>query len=469
MTAWRRRLNLRIKLTLWYVGAMVVVLGLYAASVYTVVGRSASLALDDRVYGDFQWAAEMADQRPDGTLTWFEGDDEIDSPWLQVWSPTGQLLYRSVGAENHPLPASASLAAQPDDRIVSLRTGAARYRLLSGVSKIGGRQVVIQVARSEAQMRRELGELMLVLAFGLPLGVAAAGLGGYSLARRALAPVDRMAERARVITAERLSERLPVDNPDEELGRLASVFNDTLGRLESSFEQMRRFTADVSHELRTPLTAIRSVGEVGLRGSRDERAYRAIIGSMLEDVDRLTRLVDRLLALSRAESGEATLSLDTVDLGDLAEDTVAHLGVLAEERRQDVVVERHGAATALVDRLVLRQALINLLDNAIKYTPLGGQIRIRVSELTTGAMIEVSDTGPGVGAEPRARIFDRFYRNTNVKPTDIGGAGLGLAIAKWAVEVNAGRLTLERASQTGSTFRISLPGVAAERQRRAAS
>lgn len=460
---------MRFKLTLWYVGAMIVVLGLYAASVYTVVSRSASRGLDDRVYGDFQWAAEMADQRPDGTLTWFEGDDEVDSPWLQVWDPGGRLLYRSVGAENHPLPESASLVADPNDRIVSITKATARFRLLSGLSTIGGRPVVIQVARSEAQMQRELRELMLVLALGLPLGVAAAGLGGYSLARRALAPVDRMAERARIITAERLSERLPVDDPDEELGRLASVFNDTLSRLESSFEQMRRFTADVSHELRTPLTAIRSVGEVGLRGSRDERAYRSIIGSMLEEVDRLTRLVDRLLALSRAEAGEATLAVDVVDLGGLAEDAVAHLGVLAEERRQSVEVERFGHATALVDRVVLRQALINLLDNAIKYTPLGGQIRVRVSELTAGAMIEVSDTGPGVRDEPRARIFDRFYRNAAVTPTEIGGAGLGLAIAKWAVEVNGGRLTLERASQTGSTFRINLPPIATARMRRAAS
>ena len=226
-------------------------------------------------------------------------------------------------------------------------------------------------------MRRELGQLVLLFVFGLPLGVAAAGLGGYSLARRALAPVDRMAERARYITAERLSDRLPVDNPNDELGRLASVFNDTLGRLESSFEQMRRFTADVSHELRTPLTAIRSVGEVGLRGQRDEHAYRGIIGSMLEEVDRLACLVDRLLAFSRAETGQARLSVESIDLGELADEVAAHLGVLAEEKKQALTVEHLGAPRCLGDRVVLRQALINLVDNAIKYTPVAGQIRIR--------------------------------------------------------------------------------------------
>ena len=153
-----------------------------------------------------------------------------------------------------------------------------------------------------------------------------------------------MTERARTITAERLSDRLPVHNPDNEMGRLATVFNETLGRLEASFEQMRRFTGDVSHELRTPLTAIRSVGEVGLREHRDEPAYRAIIGSMLEEVDRLSGLVDRLLTLSRAESGQAKLSVEVVDLRELAEEVVGHLGVLAEEKRQTITVDVVGRA-----------------------------------------------------------------------------------------------------------------------------
>src|SRR5262245_63807065 len=147
-----------------------------------------------------------------------------------------------------------------------------------------------------------------------------------------------MANLARFIHAQRLNDLLPVDNPDDELGRLATVFNETLTRLESSFEQMRRFTTDASHELRTPLTAIRSVGEVGLRGRRDEAAYREIIGSMLEEVDRLALLVDRLLTLSRADTGQAQLSADVVDIPDLAEENAEQLGVLAEERDQSIRV-----------------------------------------------------------------------------------------------------------------------------------
>jgi heavy metal sensor kinase len=456
MSRWQR--SVRVSLTLWYVGAMVVVLGVYAGAVFTFVSANLSQALDDRLRGDFQWAAEMAEQRPDGKLYWFEGiDNNVDSPWLQVWTENGQRLYSTGVAERNPIPEAEWLATHADQRIVSVATPEATFRVLSGRSRIVGKPVVIQVARTDVLMRQELRDLLLMLVLGIPFGVVAAGLGGYSLARRALAPVERMAERARSITAERLNDRLPIDNPNDEFGHLASVFNETLSRLESSFEQMRQFTADVSHELRTPLTAIRSVGEVGLRERRDERSYRAIIGSMLEEVDRLASLIDRLLALSRAEIGQAKLSVDVIDLGALAEEVGAHLGVLAEEKRQSLTIEHMGAPRGLGDRFVLRQALINLLDNAIKYTPAGGRIQIRVSESPGGVMLDVSDTGPGIPPGLSTRIFDRFYRAGRPRSGEIGGAGLGLSIAKWAVEVNGGQLSLEKTNETGSTFRITLP------------
>jgi heavy metal sensor kinase len=303
-------------------------------------------------------------------------------------------------------------------------------------------------------MDAQLRDLALILVLGLPIAVAVAGVGGYVLARRALAPIERMTSHARTITAERLNDRLPVDNPDDEMGRLAAVFNQTLGRLEQSFEQMRRFTADVSHQLRTPLTAIRSVGEVGLRaGRRDEASYRAIIGSMLEETDRLSVLVDRLLSLSRAETHQSTLTPDSVSLVELAEDVVGHLGVLAEEKGQSLSVDATGRPTAVIDRVVLRQALINLVDNAIKFTPPGGQVSVRVTSDDGTAVVDVTDTGPGIPSEARERIFDRFFRGDELAAS---GTGLGLSIAKGAVEANGGQLTLERSDAQGTTFRIRL-------------
>ncbi|MBI4885709.1 MAG: HAMP domain-containing protein [Acidobacteria bacterium] len=463
MRRWWRSHNVRVRLTLWYVGAMVIVLGVYAGVVFAFVSRSVSDTLTRRLRGDFQWASAMVEQTPEGGITWYQDITEEEF-WLRVWSPSGTLLYQNAEAARSPVPQSRDIALQTDDSIREVDHPVAAVRVLTRRGRIGDQPVIIQVGRSEASMREELDQLALILAFGLPVAVAIAGLGGYSLARRALLPVERMTERARHITAERLSDRLPVENPDDEMGRLALVFNETLGRLEASFEQMRRFTADVSHQLRTPLTAIRSVGEVGLREHRDDATYRTIIGSMLEEADRLASLVDRLLTLSRAETRQAKLASDDIDLRELAEDVAGHLDVLAEEQGQSIGVEHADAPHACADRFVVRQALINLVDNAIKFTPDGGRISIRVGETAAEAHVDVIDSGSGIDPQARDHIFDRFYRASDAQTP---GAGLGLSIAKGAVEATGGRLTLEASGPGGSTFRISLPRATPARRRAA--
>ena len=455
MRRWLPR-TLRARLTAWQVVAMVVVLGVYVAIVLWLMTSNLSGALDARLRSDFRWAAEMAQPGPDGSLSWFEGDPwSADSPWLQVWTRNGELIYRTAVASRLPIPDSASLATVATGQIVAVPADPAPFRLLTDRATVGGRPVVLQVGRSEASMRRELRELALLLGLGLPLAVAAAGGVGYVLARRALSPLARMSDRARAITASRLNERLPIDTPQDELGSLAAVFNDTLGRLESSFTQLRQFTSNVSHELRTPLTAIRSVGEVALREDRDATSYRHVIGSMLEETDRLTRLVDRLLTVSRVDSGDVTLTMADVDLGELAHEVAGHLGVLAEEKRQTVSVQVQASPRCRGDRIVLRQAVINLVDNAIRYTPNGGQVHLLVAESPTYAILEVTDTGPGIPERDQARLFDRLYRGRQHR--DPGGSGLGLSLAKWGVEANHGALSYEQLGDGGSTFRITLP------------
>jgi heavy metal sensor kinase len=471
VTRWWRSHSVRVRLTLWYVAVMVVVLGVYAVGVYAFVSRSVSQALDDRLRADFYWAAATVDEGPGGLVMPGPQVDlllEQEAPWVQVWSDDGRALLLMNGeAMRRPLPETQRLATRTEDSIVSFQTAGAPMRVMSGRSYvcpcdehpqtgalIGRRRVTVQVARSEEAMQQQLHDLLLILVLGLPIAVGISGLGGYLLARRALAPIEQMTVRAQTITAERLGDRLPVANPENEMGRLATVFNETLGRLEASFDQMRRFTTDVSHELRTPLTAIRSVGEVGLRGHRDESAYRGIIGSMLEEVDRLGSLVDRLLTLSRAETGQARLSRDAVDLSALADDVVSHLSVLAEEKRQTVSIDRQARPVVSADRLVLRQALINLVDNAIKFTPASGQVRIRITQTPQDAVVEVIDSGPGISHEARERIFDRFYRANDANGT---GTGLGLSLAKGAVEALGGHLTLAATGAGGSAFRISIP------------
>jgi heavy metal sensor kinase len=473
MRRWWRSHSVRVRLTLWYVAAMILVLGVYAAVIVFFVSRNASQSLEGQLRRDFQLAAATIYRGADGALTWDEPEQivpEQEPLWVQVWSIDGRsLLFHSSEAERLPVPESQALAMQVPVQAVAVRSDPNPIRILSRRSgfRVGSERFVIQVGRSEGPMREEMRELILILVFGLPLAVAVAGLGGYTLARRALLPVERMTERAQSITAERLADRLPVDNPDDEMGRLATVFNETLGRLQASFDQMRRFTADVSHELRTPLTSIRSVGEVGLREHRNAAEYRGIIGSMLEEADRLASLVDRLLTLSRAESGQAKLSIAEVDVRALANEVASHLGVLAEEKRQAIVVEGEGSPRAAADRLVLRQALISLVDNAIKFSPAGGRIRIRVAGDANAAIVDVIDSGRGIEAADRARIFDRFYRAADGTAQE-SGSGLGLSIAKWGVEANGGRLTLEQSDAAGSTFRITVPGLAPAARRRAA-
>ena len=459
MRRWWRSHTIRVQLTLVYVAAMIIVLAVYAAVILAYVNRSASVALDQQLRGDFQLASAMIESTPEGGITWpGEENLQIERPWLQVLDQQGDILYRDEGAPEIPF-MSRDLQDLPDDSIVSIPTTSdVPLRVLSRRGQIQSKPVIIQVARSEADMRKEVRDVGLILLLGLPIAVALAGLGGYTVAQRALAPVERMTDRARTITAERLAERLPVSNPDNEMGRLATVINGTLARLQESFEQMRRFTADVSHELRTPLTAIRSVGEVGLRGGRrDESEYRAIIGSMLEEVDRLAGLVDRLLTLSRAETGDAHLSREPIDLAALADSVVSDLAVLAEEKGQTIVVEAASSPRAMADRLMLRQALMNLVDNAIKFGPAHTTIDIRVSGAQGRAVVDVVDRGAGIPAGARDHIFDRFFRASGSEQAR--GSGLGLSIAKSAIEANGGTLTIEKSDAAGSTFRITVPSV----------
>ena len=460
MSVLHRPRSVRFRLTLFYAGAMVVVLAVYATLIFFFVNHNMSEFLDRQLSGDFDWALDMMNHDPHGEFipSDYLATGEGDSPWLQVLKPTGEVVSQSPEAHRHPIPGSEQLATETEERIVHIAGLNPPWRIMSGRNLFGDRELVVQVARPVTPIEDDMRYFLYLLLLGLPFCIALSGLGGYVLARRALAPVDRMAEQARLINATRMGDRLPVDNPNDELGRLSTVFNETLSRLQSSFDQMRRFTSDASHELRTPLTAIRSVGEVGLSGKRDEGQYREIIGSMLEEVDSLSRLVDRLLLLSRAETGEALLTKEDVDLKLLAEDVLAQLEVLAEEKQQSISIEASTNAHWMGDRLVLRQAVINLVDNAIKYTPAGGRIVIRVAQVGKNSVFDVVDNGPGIPQELRSRVFDRFYRVDKSRSRDHGGTGLGLAIAKSAVEVQGGSLSLLPSEEgSGCVFRITLP------------
>lgn len=455
--------SLRARLTHWYIVSMMLVLGIYAAGVLVLLSQRIRETRDHHLEEDLEVAQELVVIARDAVrwrvdAAYDEGYDAGERRWVEIWSGDGRLLFSRVSSAEAAAQASLPSPREEDTGYATIRLAEGRrLRTLTKARSARGTPYLFRVARVDRIFEEELRPTLIVLVLGIPLAAALAGLGGYLLAGRALAPIGRMAARAESISADRLNERLPVENPDDELGQLAAVINRTFARLERSFELLRQFTADASHELRTPLTALRSVGEVGLREPRTADQYREIVGSMLEETDRLRHLVDGLLTVSRADVGHVKLERETLDLADLAREVTTYLGVLAEDKGQQLLVAGEAPVSVVADRAVLRQALVNLVDNAIKYSPANAPIRIHVSTRDAHGVIAVCDQGRGISAEHRDKVFDRFYRVDKARWRAAGGAGLGLSIARWAVEIHGGRIELESEEGRGCQFRIVLP------------
>ena len=440
--------SVRTRLTLWHAAVLTTVVCAFSAAIFFFVRIR---LLDDL---DAHLGRNLATIE----ATYREAPDEL----AEAYTRSGIGLFEVT--ENRGVLYRTDNWVEIDlDRATS--SGGAGTRSWSSPGGVTYRVLVatypthrISVAADESGLHSTLRTLAIILALGIPFAMALAVAGGWFLAGRLLSPMGAMAERARRITADSLGERLPVENRDDEFGRLAMVFNETLTRLQDSFERLRRFTADASHELRTPLTAMRSVGEVALQNPLEPAAYRDVIGSMLEEVERLTRLVESLLTLTRVDSSRIRVAREVVDLRALAANATEHLRVLAEEKQQTLSVDAGDAVRVECDPALLRQGIVNLLDNAIKYTPRKGTIRVAVRILGSGeAAIEVKDDGPGIARVHQERIFERFYRVDSGRSRIEGGLGLGLAIARSTIEANGGRIEVESEEGRGSVFRVLLP------------
>lgn len=462
MSRWRGH-TLTLQLALWHAGAVLLVVLVLALFVRQVIERRLVAELDRQLRIDYD-IIEGSIEEAGGRLIWplrgshgEEGYARL-AAWFEVWSEEGPLLLR-----HWPVPETEAHARPGPPSGQELRFYSAEVepgmvaRIMERPGRVEHHEVRLRVLRDASGLRRTQQELVRVFLVGMPLAALLAFGGGWLLARRSLAPLAGMAARAREITVRSLSQRLPVSNPHDELGRLGTVFNETLQRLENSFDELRRFTADASHELRTPLTALRAAGEVALRHQRDPAELRETIGIMLEDAQRLQDLVESLLALARAEADGQPLPRAPVAFGTLAREAAESLRVLAEEKEQHLLVELTDDSPVPADAGLLRQALLNIVHNAIRYTPAGGGIAVRCHRRHNEAVIEVEDTGEGIAPEHQAHLFERFYRVDKARSRAEGGAGLGLAIARAAVERHGGRIELESAPGKGSLFRIILP------------
>ncbi len=460
---WLRRQSLTFRLAWWHAATALVVVVVLALFVRQIVTQRLSQELDRQLRIDFD-VIEAQVEESEGKLVWTlrgsHGDEGYArmAAWFEVWSEDAKLLLRHWPVPETKAHARLGPPAGQQLRFYSAEVEPGLFaRIMERPARIEHRDVILRILRDESGLRRTQRELADVFLFGLPLALLLAVAGGWFVARRSLAPVGAMAAHAKEISATSLSQRLPVANPHDELGRLATVFNATLQRLENSFAELRRFAADASHELRTPLTALRAEGEVALNNARDPEQFRQSIGAMLEEAQRLQDLVDSLLTLARAEADQQPLSRLPLELGALTREVVESLRILADEKHQQLAAELNGEVSIAGDAALLRHALLNLVHNAIRYTSTNGRVTVRCSRRDRDAVIEVADTGEGIAPEHQVKVFERFYRVDKTRSRAEGGAGLGLAIAKLAVERHGGRIELESAPGKGSTFAIVLP------------
>ena len=461
--------HLRTRLTLWYVSVLATLLILAWVGTCALLFFQLRNQLDHFAIEEIETVEGLFFFAPDGTLHLREDyhnhpeSKEVIERYVEVLSPDGTILLRNERLGRRSLegkPFHGEGVGGYSERDARLSDGT-RVRLFSRLHTLDGHPLLIRLAHSEEPLFSRLRDLFAASLLVLPLVLGLSGLAGYALARRALSPIEKMARQAQEITPDKLHARLPNDDSEDELGQLARVFNGTLARLEQAFEQLRRFTSDASHELRTPLAMIRSVGEVGLQKDGTREEYRDIVGSMLEEVNRLTSLVDNLLTISRADSGHIQLRRAPVRVMGLAKEAGGLFEILMEEKGLRLRIEGDENVQVEGDCMFLRQALVNILHNAVKYSPVGETIRVHVRNGEHQKVtVEIKDNGPGIPMEDQPRIFDRFYRVDKARWRESGGAGLGLSISKWAVEAHGGSIRIESVPEHGCTFFVTLPGMA---------
>lgn len=489
-----KRLSIRARLTLWFTGILAATLILLAGASYFLLMRGLWQDVDATLEGVAKTVARAADPpgadlvppELDEVLRRFFGPSFTDR-FYQFLDPHGRLDPRLPRFGGEPLHISPNALKNAEEGYATFETmpsnGRFPVRVITfPVAQHGQIVNVLQVGMSLEGLYMARRHFLWTLAALVPLALVLAGGGGWLLARRALRPVDQMTTTARRIEAEHLGKRLQGAEVDDELGRLARTLNEMLARLEAAFAQVRRFSADASHELKTPLTVLRGEIEVALRSPRDPAEYQRVLGSVLEEVESMARLVDDLLLLSRADAGALRWDRTPVELDRLVEEVAKEGEILGRGRQVQVKIQGLEPLIVQGDGQRLKQLLRNLVDNGVKYTPPGGRVALSlrrvewsnrrmvdsakpVDQLTSRpidsaaewAEIEVRDTGIGIPPEALPRIFERFYRVDPARSRETGGAGLGLCIAKTIAEAHGGRIEVQSTLGAGSTFTLVLP------------
>jgi heavy metal sensor kinase len=475
--------SMRARLTFWYTSVLALVLVIFAAATYAYLARAARERTDQSLTDTANsLISSFTDESNDEGLPSEVAAEEVtrdlhfSDRQAFVFDEMGHMVAASAPPAGtiaqHPWPETSVLSRSLNGLIESARrTGHGRatvdgqgagIRAYAALSKSHGRIYPVAIALSLQAQEEALEQSRSAIYVAIPIALLIASLGGYFLARKSLAPVMEMGDRASRIGASNLNERLPVPHSNHELGRLAQIFNELLARLDLSFEQQRRFMADASHELRTPVAIVCGETEVALsQQARSSEEYRESLAILHDEGRRLMRVVEDLFTLTCADAGQYYFAPVNFYLDELVGECVRAVRSLAAQHDLELHYEYHGDELQFRgDEVLIRRMTLNMLDNAIKYTPVGGHVSVDLSREDSVYTIRIKDTGPGIPSEAQSHIFERFYRADKARSrngkSDGSGAGLGLSIASWIAHMHDGRITLADSGPQGSTFVIIL-------------
>lgn len=473
-------MNIRLRLTLWYTGVLTLILVVFSAAVYLGLGQSLFLTLDThlkrevaQLIGGLKFSREddHEEEDEDHEASGWRRRDELELTYWpeegvlwRILDPQGRLLVDSGRLDGVPI--DPGIAALDHTRFEYSTTGEGTPIKLYSVPFIieGQGAGIVQMAESYQHIQDVQQQLVLLFAIGVPFTVLAASAGGWFLASSALNPIDRITRAAQQISADDLHQRLNLKVPNDEVGRLAITFDQMLARLEDAFERQKRFIADASHEMRTPLTILKGDVEVALNRPRTASEYRETLEMINQTADRMNALVEELLLLARADNDQYPLHLQPLDLSEVLTDLVAKLQTRANNKNVELCLDTPLNLPMAGDRDKLTRLFINLVDNAIKYSPAGASVRVTAAVRADYACVMVADTGSGIPAEHLPHLFERFYRVDKARSRqrtngdDEGtGVGLGLSIVQWLVKIHGGRIEVDSQTGRGTTFTVRLP------------
>ena len=456
------------KLTFLFAAVFTVMLGgLYIATYYLLDNELETYLnqeLLDRTAG-LKGYIDFEDEQP---VLMFDSNDAEESlfvttstRYFQIYDlMTGALVYQSkeLGLMGMRFNPDEILEINGGPTLTDVQTDLGPLRFYNDhVVSPSGKTYMLQVGMSLQSKQVALDRFIRLTVWLIPFGLIVAGTSGWFMARRVLKPVQNIARAAKLIEVSHLNQRIPLLGSGDEFDQLALTFNETFARLEHAVGEMKQFTGSIAHELRTPLTALRGEAEIALLHGQSPEDFRRVLTSQLEEFQKLTRLIDQLLTLARAEAGEFHLERLQVSMDPLLKYIVETLTLLADEKGVALVLESSPGIVVRGDKEWLERALLNLLDNAIKYTPAGGRVTVRTAQEQSGIQIEIVDTGTGIPPEALPHIFERFYRADPARDKSVEGVGLGLSLVKWIVEEHGGTIEAASIPGDGARFTIVLP------------